>query len=133
MSKSLGVAVLAIISLFLISQHSYAGFPAEAVKISELTADTTRGLALSNVGWEFQGRDGKPVYISCANCHGDKGKLDEGHHHPNLAGQTRNYLIWQLVNFRNHTRKFPMMENIANRLSDQDIADLSAYYSQIKD
>jgi cytochrome c553 len=66
----------------------------------------------------------------CATCHGldGKSKLDEA---PNLAGQTDLYLQIALHAYKSGDRKNEMMSLVAANLSDQDIADLAAYYSSL--
>ena len=49
---------------------------------------------------------------------------------PNLAGQKEAYLVRQLLQFRDGTRKDPVMSAMAQPLSDQDILDLAAYYAE---
>lgn len=64
----------------------------------------------------------------CASCHGEGGvgKLDD---FPNLKGQKAKYLIKQLLNFQNGTRKDPVMETIAQSLSKDEINAVANYYS----
>jgi len=49
---------------------------------------------------------------------------------PNLAAQQEGYLRKQLMDYRSGMRKHPIMEVIANELSEQQIADVAKYYSQ---
>jgi cytochrome c553 len=60
----------------------------------------------------------------CASCHGidGKGRIP-------LAGKNANYLAEQLRAFKSGVRKEQMMNMMANSLSEQDIADLAAYFS----
>jgi cytochrome c553 len=64
----------------------------------------------------------------CVACHGLTG-VSPTDAWPNLAGQGYTYLVNQLKAYRDGTRKEPMMDTVAKRLSDQDIDDLAAYYS----
>ena len=66
----------------------------------------------------------------CAACHGidGKAKLPDA---PNLAGQNPIYLVAALNAYKSGARKNDMMSLIAPKLSDQDIADLSAYYASL--
>jgi cytochrome c553 len=50
---------------------------------------------------------------------------------PNLAGQQPGYLVKQLRAFRDGTRSDPMMTPMATPLSDDDIANLAAYYNSL--
>jgi cytochrome c553 len=61
---------------------------------------------------------------ACATCHGidGKGRIP-------LAGKNVDYLAEQLRAFKTGVRKEQMMNMMAGNLSDQDIADLAAYFS----
>jgi cytochrome c553 len=47
---------------------------------------------------------------------------------PSLAGQPSMFTHWQLIKFRDGRRKDPQMSPLAEKLSDEDMADLAAYY-----
>lgn len=65
----------------------------------------------------------------CASCHGMDGKSLQPIW-PNLAGQSQKYMAEQLSLYKNKKRPSDIMQNIAALLNDQDIEELSAYYSQ---
>jgi len=71
---------------------------------------------------------GKAKSVVCAACHGA-----DGHSinplWPNLAGQKEQYIVKQLKAFRDGSRKDPTMSPMAAALSDDDIANLAAYFS----
>ncbi len=46
-----------------------------------------------------------------------------------MAGQKEKYVIAQLMSFKSGVRKNPIMNPMAGQLSDQDIADIAAFYS----
>ena len=60
----------------------------------------------------------------CASCHG----IDGNGRIP-LAGKSAFYLEEQLRAFQSGVRKQQMMNMMARSLSDQDIADLAAYFA----
>ena len=68
---------------------------------------------------------------ACAACHGQMGMsiLPDA---PNLAGQPEIYLTQQLKAYRSGKRVHEVMSLMAKSLSDDDIADLSGWYSSIK-
>ncbi|MGK9232734.1 cytochrome c [Inquilinus limosus] len=68
---------------------------------------------------------------SCVACHGIDG-LGRMPNVPNIAGRDQAYLEEQLKAFRNGKRTDPQMSAAARSLSDQDIADLAAWYSGIR-
>ncbi len=71
---------------------------------------------------------GKTKSATCAACHGADGN-SVNPEWPKLAGQHPNYLLKQLMNFKNDERVNPSMSPMAKPLSDQDMADLAAYYA----
>lgn len=74
---------------------------------------------------------GRTKAAICVTCHGADG-MSRLPNAPHLAGQPEFYLSEQLKAYRAETRKDPMMTVIAKPLTDQDIADLAAWYASIK-
>lgn len=74
---------------------------------------------------------GQSLSATCAACHGADGN-SVNPVWPSLAGQNEAYLVRHLTFFRDGLRENAMMAPMAAGLSDQDIADLSAYYSSQK-
>ncbi len=71
----------------------------------------------------------------CIGCHGIKGykaNFPSVYHVPMIAGQNAEYLVQALKDYASGARTFPTMEAIAQSLSDEDMADLAAYYSSLK-
>jgi len=71
------------------------------------------------------------VEAVCQTCHGMDG-IATTPVAANLSGQQEIYIKIQLERFRSGMRKDPQMNIIAKMLSDEDIANVSAYYSGIK-
>lgn len=67
----------------------------------------------------------------CSGCHGDLG-IAVAPNAPNLAGEHRLYIEKQLRAFRDGDRKHEQMTIVAARLSDEDIADLAAWFEAIE-
>jgi cytochrome c553 len=70
----------------------------------------------------------------CMGCHGIidyQATFPQIHKVPMIAGQTASYIASALDQYRSGDRKHPTMRAIAASLSDQDIADLAAFYSQL--
>jgi cytochrome c553 len=67
----------------------------------------------------------------CVACHGADG-IGKAPQYPNLAGQKGAYIEKQLKAFRSGDRKDPNMSAMAKPLSDQDIADLAAYFESLE-
>ncbi len=74
---------------------------------------------------------GKAKAAVCAACHGADGN-SPANMFPKLAGQGEAYLIKQMTEFKNETRKNAVMAPMVAALSEQDMADLAAYYSSNK-
>lgn len=69
----------------------------------------------------------------CIGCHGIaeyKASFPQLYRVPMLAGQSETYLALALSAYRLGDRKHPTMRAVAGVLTDQDIADLAAYYAQ---
>ncbi len=67
----------------------------------------------------------------CAGCHGIKDyrtAYPKVYDVPKLGGQHAAYIIQALEEYKSGARSFPDMRAIASSLSQQDIADLAAYY-----
>lgn len=71
---------------------------------------------------------GKNKSATCAACHGPDGNSATANF-PKLAGQHESYLVKQLHDFKSGARKDPVMSAQAANLSDEDMADLAAYYA----
>ena len=88
-------------------------------------------LALVVVAASVRGEDveaGRRKSQTCAACHGADGNATIAGT-PSLAGHPAYYTHWQLLMFRNETRRDPQMTPLAANLSDDDMADLAAYYA----
>jgi len=68
---------------------------------------------------------------ACSLCHGPVG-VSVLPNAPNLAGQQAIYVSEQLRNYRSGKRQNEVMNLIAKPLTDQEIAQLAAWYSAIK-
>ncbi|NAW68546.1 c-type cytochrome [Vibrio sp. V27_P1S3P104] len=77
---------------------------------------------------------GKAKSAICATCHGADGiAVIPGY--PNLKGQNEQYLITSVKAYKNKQRTGGLavvMQAQSMMLSDQDIADLAAYYANLK-
>jgi cytochrome c553 len=50
---------------------------------------------------------------------------------PKIAGQNAKYIVAALTEYRKVDRKHPSMRGIAGSLTDQDMADVAAYFEQL--
>ena len=71
---------------------------------------------------------GKTKAAVCAACHGADGN-SAAPTFPKLAGQGERYLMKQIHDIKSKARSVPAMAGLTDNLSDQDIADIAAYFS----
>jgi cytochrome c553 len=74
---------------------------------------------------------GEKKAAMCIGCHGIpyyRASFPEVHQVPMIAGQNAKYIQAALAEYKKGDRKHPTMRAIATSLSDQDMADLAAYY-----
>lgn len=77
---------------------------------------------------------GQVLAFTCAGCHGVAGYRNAypAYHVPKLGGQNADYLEVALQGYRRGTRHHQTMQAQAATLSDQDIADLAAYFASVE-
>ena len=78
--------------------------------------------------------NGSKKVAMCVGCHGIIGyqaSFPEVHKVPMIAGQSETYLAAALAAYKGGDRKHPTMRAIADSLNEQDIADISSYYSRL--
>jgi cytochrome c553 len=76
---------------------------------------------------------GEKKIAMCIGCHGIPGyqaSFPEIHKVPMIAGQNAKYIISALTAYKKGDRKHPTMRSVAGSLSDQDMADVAAFYEQ---
>jgi len=100
---------------------------------------TIFALAVSFMGFGAQAQDitgdaqaGMKINAMCIGCHGIKGyqaSFPEVYKVPMISGQSAKYIESALHAYKKGERKHPTMRGISESLTDQNIADLAAYYS----
>ena len=93
-------------------QSSSAGLPEGRIAAGEQLA-TTKGAATGQ---------------SCIDCHGADGNAPIDPSYPKLGGQYADYLAHALQGYRAGDRENALMSSQARALSDQQVADLAAYF-----
>lgn len=68
--------------------------------------------------------------IGCHNIPGYQASFPEIHKVPMISGQGAKYIASALNAYKKGERKHPTMRSIAGSLTDQDVADLAAFYEQ---
>jgi cytochrome c553 len=93
----------------------------------------------SNIAWTAETRQlvasgdsarGQQLAAGCASCHGAQG-VSETPEYPHLAGQLATYTYKQLRDYQDDTRAKSMMSALVANLSDQNMADLAAWYASL--
>lgn len=89
----------------------------QPVQAEDLKGDAVRGGKLNS---------------QCIGCHGLKGyraSFPEIYRVPMLFGQNEKYLANALAAYQRGDRRHPTMRGVVSNLSEQDMADLAAFYS----
>jgi cytochrome c553 len=71
---------------------------------------------------------GQAKAAACGACHGLDGNSSDPQY-PKLAGQSEQYIVRQLENFKSGKRQNPIMLGMATPLSEQDMHDIAAYFA----
>ncbi|WP_438969576.1 c-type cytochrome [Methylophaga sp.] len=105
------------------------------MKILAIALTTFISLTLAQVSFAAgDAKAGKAKAAVCASCHGTDG-MALLPTYPNLAGQNEAYLVSALKAYRSKERRggnSALMHAMAANLSDDDIANLAAYYASLK-
>ena len=121
----LAIALLAALALAACSQKSEV-----AAEGAEHAGATSDGLPSGriHIGEQLAKAKGKATGQSCIDCHGADGNAPIDPTYPKLGGQYADYLAHALQQYRSGDRQNALMTPQATQLSDQDIADLAAYF-----
>lgn len=73
---------------------------------------------------------GSVISYTCFGCHGIpyQKNVYPTYSVPRIGGQSEGYIVSALKAYRSGERKHPTMQAQANTLSDQDIADVAAFF-----
>ena len=100
------------------------------IAIAALLSLANAALAADVVGDAKAGQKKNAMCIGCHGIPGYKASFPEVYSVPMLGGQNAKYLENALHEYKKGDRNHPSMRGVAGSLSDQDIADLAAYYAQ---
>ena len=131
MTRPLPIAAclaLAVLSLAAFAQTETAT-PAPAEP-----APATPAAAAAPAATTGSAERGKQLTFTCQGCHGVTGYKNAypNYHVPRIGGQSAVYLTNALTEYKKGARKHPTMQAQAQSFSDQDIADIAAYLSELK-
>ncbi len=78
--------------------------------------------------------NGRMLTYTCQGCHGIDGYKNAypNFHVPKIGGQSAQYLRNALTGYKDGTRNHPTMQAQAQSFSEQDIADIAAFLSNLK-
>jgi cytochrome c553 len=76
---------------------------------------------------------GRQLTYTCQGCHGVEGyrNVYPHYHVPKIGGQSPEYLVNALHEYKRGTRRHPTMQAQAQSFTDQDIADIAAFLSEL--
>jgi len=83
---------------------------------------------------EGNAANGQQKVAQCIGCHGLGGyqaSFPQVYRVPKIAGQGAGYLVSALTAYQKGERRHPTMRGAASNLSEQDIADVAAYYAAL--
>jgi cytochrome c553 len=103
--------------------------------LSSVFAFIVASVTATSFAQEIKGNPdaGKNKAAQCIGCHGIKGyqaSFPEVYRVPMISGQGAKYISNALLAYQKGERKHPTMMAVAAPLTEQDMADLGAYYSQ---
>jgi cytochrome c553 len=95
---------------------------------------TTTATAAAPAALVGDAASGKQLTYTCQGCHGVTGYKNAypNYHVPRIGGQTPQYLVNALNEYKQGKRKHPTMQAQAESFSEQDIADIAAFLSGLK-
>jgi cytochrome c553 len=128
--QPLALALLASLALAACSsgETPAAHAPAEG---AEAHASSSAGLpdGRAGIGETLANTKQEATGQACVDCHGAGGNAPIDASYPKLGGQYRDYLAHSLQMYRDGGRSHALMASQAKGLTDQQIADLAAYFA----
>jgi cytochrome c553 len=115
--KQRASALCALVSLWIVSSASHA----QSAPLAPLTLD-------GDVA------NGQVLSFTCKGCHAVPGYRNAYPSYlvPKLGGQNADYIEVALQGYRRGTRAHPTMQAQAAAMTDQDIADIAAYFASLE-
>ena len=125
---------LLIASCLTLAATSALAQDAAAPAAAPATTTTATATAAAPAALVGDAASGKQLTYTCQGCHGVTGYKNAypNYHVPRIGGQTPQYLVNALNEYKQGKRKHPTMQAQAESFSDQDIADIAAYLSGLK-
>jgi cytochrome c553 len=108
------------------TQWSSAGTSGPPARTTRVVLEQTMARTASS---DAIGRGASLALQQCTMCHGAQGVSAADT--PNLAGQYPEVIVKQMADYKNGDRSSAIMQALAANLSDQDRADIAAYYASL--
>ncbi|SFK96554.1 c-type cytochrome [Lysobacter sp. cf310] len=128
-TKHLAIALFAALA---VSACSQGDTPAEhsSADRAEGHTSSSSGLPAGHIaaGEKLASTKGAATGQSCVDCHGAEGNAPIDATYPKLGGQYHDYIAHSLQMYRDGDRENSTMASQAKPLTDQQIADLAAYF-----
>ncbi|MBD8879844.1 cytochrome c4 [Rhodanobacter sp. 7MK24] len=105
-----------------------AANPAAATPAAPTTTAAAAPAAAEAAAKPGDATAGQAKAAACGACHGMDGNSTDPQY-PKLAGQSEQYIVRQLENFKSGKRQNPIMLGMATPLSEQDMHDVGAYFA----
>ena len=102
--------------------------PAAATTAAKPAAATAEPATTEATAKPGNATTGQGKAAACGACHGMDGNSTDPQY-PKLAGQSEQYIVHQLENFKSGKRQNPIMLGMATPLSEQDMHDVGAYFA----
>lgn len=109
--------------------HPLLTFARTVVAAATLIAASSAAQAQGVTGSAEAGQKKAEMCIGCHGIAGYQNSFPEIHKVPKISGQSDKYIVSALNAYKKGDRKHPSMRGIAGSLSEQDMADLAAFYS----
>lgn len=127
----LAIALLATLAVVGCAQKPADGAAEQGDGAAHAAArSSSAGLPKGNTaaGEQLAGSKNAGTGQSCIDCHGAEGNAPIDPTYPKLGGQYHDYLEHALQAYRSGNREHVLMSSQARDLTDQQIADLAAYF-----
>jgi cytochrome c553 len=99
------------------------------ISVAALASISTQAMSQELKGDAVAAGNKTSMCIGCHGIPGYKASFPNVYSVPKIGGQSEKYLVNALNAYKKGERNHPSMKGIAWSLSDQDIADLAAYYA----
>lgn len=103
-------------------------------KLTTICTLAVASVTFSATAQEIKGdpKAGASKVAMCIGCHGIEGykaSFPEVYKVPKISGQSARYIETSLAAYKKSDRRHPTMRGIADSMTEQDIADVAAYYA----